>query len=159
MGTGYWPPLSKYALRWRLVNRYGLFARMTTDRPEIVVQGSYDGKIWHNYQFKWKVDDLKKRPMQVGPHQPRLDWQMWFAALSDWKRTPWFVRFMERLLQGSPDVMALLETNIFHKNPPKFVRALVYDYRFTDAETHKKTGEWWRRSQNAKTLQPCVSPE
>ena len=128
-----------------IVNTYGLFAVMTTSRPEIIVQGSNDGAAWMDYEFKYKPGDLKRPPRWVQPHQPRLDWQMWFAALSNFRSPPWFANFMVRLLQGSPEVLALLAKNPFPDAPPKFVRALVYDYSFTDFATRRATGKWWQR--------------
>jgi predicted DCC family thiol-disulfide oxidoreductase YuxK len=127
----------------RSFNSYGLFASMTIKRPEIVVEGSNDGVQWEPYEFKWKPGDLKRRPRLAEPHQPRLDWQMWFAALSgDARREPWFVQFMVRLLQGSPDVLALIEWNPFPGTPPHYVRARLYDYHFT----HFGEGPaWWKR--------------
>ena len=91
------------------LNSYGLFAVMTTDRREIIVEGSNDGMNWLPYEFKYKPGDVNRRPAFVAPHQPRLDWQMWFAALGDYRQNPWFVNFCERLLQGSPEVLALLD--------------------------------------------------
>jgi hypothetical protein len=79
------------------------------------------------------------------PHQPRLDWQMWFAALGDFQQNPWFVSLMLRLLEGSPPVLALFDADPFPERPPKFVRAKLYDYRFADERTHKATGDWWVR--------------
>jgi predicted DCC family thiol-disulfide oxidoreductase YuxK len=127
------------------LNPYGLFADMTTERPEIVVEGSDDGTTWKPYEFRWKPGDPTRRPGFVQPHQPRLDWQMWFAALSTCRRTPWFVEFLGRLLQGSPEVLALLDHNPFPDRPPRQVRALLYEYRFTDLATRRATGAWWRR--------------
>lgn len=126
----------------RSANGYGLFAVMTTSRLEIEVQGSDDGAIWKTYAFKWKPGDPYERPRLVEPHQPRLDWQMWFASLSDVQHNPWFVNFLVRLLQGSPEVLDLLAENPFPSAPPRYVRALGYDYHFT------KSGEgagWWKR--------------
>ncbi len=127
----------------RSFNSYGLFASMTTTRPEIIVEGSNDGVQWEAYEFKWKVGDVNRRPRLAEPHQPRLDWQMWFAALAgDARRVPWFVEFLTRLLQGSPDVLALLERNPFPGTPPRYVRAQLYDYHFT----HFGEGPaWWKR--------------
>ncbi|MEP6963764.1 MAG: lipase maturation factor family protein, partial [Acidobacteriota bacterium] len=130
---------------FQLVNSYGLFAIMTTSRPEIVIEGSNDGDNWQAYEFRYKPGDVNRAPRFVAPHQPRLDWQMWFAALSDVENTPWFVRFMGRLLEGSPEVLALLEKNPFAGRPPIYLRARLYDYRFTDSETRKATGAWWTR--------------
>src|SRR5207302_9867869 len=86
----------------RTVNSYGLFAVMTMTRPEIIVEGSTDGVTWLPYEFKWKPGDPRRRPAFVAPHQPRLDWQMWFAALGDYRSNPWFVNFLVRLAQGAP---------------------------------------------------------
>jgi hypothetical protein len=139
----YWTLQSLYP--FRSVNQYGLFAVMTTSRREIVIEGSEDGVTWLAYEFKYKPGDVKRRPKFVAPHQPRLDWQMWFAALSTCDRTPWFLQFCERLLRGEPNVLALLKTNPFPKKPPRYIRAVVYDYRFTDFRTRRATGQWWRR--------------
>jgi hypothetical protein len=128
-----------------MVNGYGLFRVMTTSRPEIVVEGSRNGEEWLAYEFRWKPGDLQRRPPIVAPHQPRLDWQMWFAALGSFNRSPWFQLFLQRLLEGSPPVLALLEKDPFPGAPPRYVRAMLYDYRFTDFETRRRTGAWWRR--------------
>lgn len=143
-----WAWLSKLqasADPFRLVHAYGLFRDMTLTRPEIVVEGSHDGRAWIAYEFRWKPGDVLRPPGFCEPHQPRLDWQMWFAALGNYQRTPWFGAFLQRLLEGSPPVVQLLEKNPFVEAPPKFVRALLYDYRFTDAATRRQTGAWWRR--------------
>jgi lipase maturation factor 1 len=127
------------------VNSYGLFAVMTTSRPEIVVEGSNDGVTWKPYRFRWKAGDLEGRPAFVAPHQPRLDWQMWFAALGTCDRNPWFVRFVGRLLEGSPPVLGLLESNPFPDVPPKMIRTTLYDYRFTRFGEPAARTHWWRR--------------
>jgi predicted DCC family thiol-disulfide oxidoreductase YuxK len=138
----------------RSFNGYGLFQVMTTSRPEIIVEGSNDGVNWQAYEFKYKTGDLKRRPGFVEPHQPRLDWQMWFAALSDYRENPWFVNFCVRLLQGAPQVLALLEKNPFPNAPPKYIRAMVYEYHFTDSATRRKTGDWWSRTPEGIYLPP-----
>ena len=130
---------------FRSINSYGLFADMTTFRHEIVVQGSNDGVTWLDYEFKWKPGFPGRRPLFVAPHQPRLDWQMWFAALATYQRNPWFGAFLRRLLEGSPDVIALLERNPFPEAPPKEIRAVLYDYHFTGFAERSKGGFWWRR--------------
>jgi lipase maturation factor 1 len=132
---------------FHLVNSYGLFAFMTTERPEIIVEGSNDGKTWLPYTFAYKLGDVRRAPRWVAPHQPRLDWQMWFAALGDAQSTPWFSGFMLQLLRGSPDVLDLLEDNPFPDGPPRYVRALLYDYRFTSWSSAGADGAWWRRTQ------------
>lgn len=146
--AGLWKPaamLEAELAPFRTVNGYGLFAVMTTNRQEIVVQGSNDGTNWLSYQFKYKPGDVKRRPVFIEPFQPRLDWQMWFAALSNYRQNPWFVHFCERLLQGSPDVLALLKKNPFPNKPPRYIRAELYDYQFTNCAERRKTGAWWKR--------------
>ena len=128
-----------------IVNTYGLFAVMTTTLPEIVVEGSDDGVHWREYGFKYKPGDVMRRPLWNFPHQPRLDWQMWFAALGTASENPWFSGFLQRLLEGSPQVTALLGSNPFPGSPPHFVRALLYDYRYSSAQEKKATGAWWVR--------------
>ncbi len=143
------PELASDVLRWiapfRIVNTYGLFAVMTTSRPEIVVEGSNDGATWLEYEFQYKPGDVRRPPLWVAPHQPRLDWQMWFAALGDYTANPWFANFMVRLLQGSPAVLALLDKNPFPGAPPRYVRAMLYDYRFSDWAAPSAGGSWWQR--------------
>src|SRR6267154_2697733 len=120
----------------RSFNGYGLFASMTTARPEIIIEGSNDGQTWLPYEFKYKPGDPLRPPAFVAPHQPRLDWQMWFEALRVMRPgtepSPWFFNFCVRLLQGQPEVLALLKTNPFPSTPPHYIRAMVYDYHFTD---------------------------
>ncbi len=146
-----WPKPIEQLIEWlepfRLVNGYGLFAVMTTERPEIIVEGSHDGSAWLAYDFKWKPGEVHRRPRFVAPHQPRLDWQLWFAALGHYETTPWFGRFLVRLLRASPDVLALLRKNPFAEKPPRFIRAVIYDYRFTDFAARRATGAWWRRER------------
>ena len=130
---------------FRIVNPYGLFAVMTTERVEIVLEGSMDGQTWQDYTFKYKPGNVKRRPGWVAPYQPRLDWQMWFAALGSYRDNPWFVGLVGQLLQGSPDVLSLLRHNPFPMSPPRYVRAIAYDYRFTRFATRRLTGDWWQR--------------
>ncbi len=157
-----WTSPALAAHRWlapfRSVNSYGLFAVMTTERPEIIVEGSNDGHGWQAYEFPYKPGDPKRRPAFVAPHQPRLDWQMWFAALGDVRQNPWFVNFCVRLLQGSPDVLALLEKNPFPDRPPKYIRARVYNYQFTSPGERRRTGAWWKRELKGGYL-PSISLE
>ncbi|HKF74406.1 MAG TPA: lipase maturation factor family protein [Stellaceae bacterium] len=127
-----------------IVGGYGLFAVMTTARHEIVLEGSMDGADWREYEFPYKPGDVMRAPVWNIPHQPRLDWQLWFAALDDPRRVRWFPRFLERVLRNEPAVMALLEKNPFPDQPPVFVRARFYDYTFASAE-EKARGQWWDR--------------
>ena len=155
-----WPEplhyLRRIASPLRLVNGYGLFAVMTTTRPEIVVEGSDDGEHWVEYEFKWKPGDLARAPAFVEPHQPRLDWQMWFAALGRYEQNPWFVAFVHRLLEGSKEVEALLARTPFADHPPRYVRAVLYQYRFSDLAERRATGRWWTRERDRLYL-PEVS--
>jgi hypothetical protein len=128
-----------------IVNRYGLFAVMTTSRPEIVIEGSDDGIEWKAYEFQYKAGDVAEPLRWVAPYQPRLDWQMWFAALTRRENAPWFSRLIERLLEGSPDVLNLLGNNPFPGKPPRAIRASLYDYQFTDASTRHATKAVWTR--------------
>lgn len=146
-------------LPWHLVNTYGLFAVMTTSRPEIIVQGSRDGTHWLDYRFRYKPGDLRRPPRWNAPHQPRLDWQMWFAALRGPWGPAWFTRFLLRLLEGSPEVVRLLEDNPFPDAPPRYVRALWYDYHFSDRALRRETGAWWRRELIGLYFPPAALPE
>ena len=129
---------------FRSINSYGLFAVMTTTRPEIIIEGSDDGTHWLAYEFKWKPGDLKKRPAFVAPHQPRLDWQMWFAALGSYRQNPWFLNLLFRFLEGSKPVLGLLKENPFPNQPPRYVRAAFHDYRFTNVSARRASGAWWQ---------------
>jgi lipase maturation factor 1 len=142
----------------RIVNSYGLFAVMTTTRPEIILEGSDDGTTWAEYEFRWKPGDLSRAPAFVEPHQPRLDWQMWFAALGRPEQSPWFVIFVYRLLEGSKEVAHLLAVNPFPDRPPRYARAVLYQYTFTDLAERRATGHWWKRERQGLYL-PQVSLE
>jgi len=146
-----WPSamerLEAWVVPFRIVSGYGLFARMTNPRDEIIIEGSRDGQTWVPYEFRWKPGDPLRRPGFVEPHQPRLDWQMWFAALGDYRspRNLWFRNLLIRLLQGSREVLALLDKNPFPDAPPRYVRAQLYEYHFTDPAMRRAGGGWWRR--------------
>lgn len=134
--------------RWveplHLVSGYGLFAVMTTERDEIIIEGSRDGHDWRTYEFRYKPGDLQRAPPWNIPHQPRLDWQMWFAALEDPRRLRWFWRFMQKLLENDPAVTALLRYNPFPNEPPRYLRAQFYAYTYADPQ-QKAHGQWWNR--------------
>jgi uncharacterized membrane protein YphA (DoxX/SURF4 family) len=131
--------------RFYLVNTYGLFAIMTTERMEIEVEGTDDGANWLPYEFPFKPGILTMAPPIVAPYQPRLDWQMWFAALGSYESNPWFLHFMERLLEGSPPVLSLLKSNPFPNHPPRSLRASFYRYQFATPQQLQATGHWWTR--------------
>ncbi len=137
-----------------LVNEYGLFASMTTTRPEISIEGSRDGADWAPYVFRYKPGPPNRAPGWVAPAQPRLDWQMWFAALGNYRENPWLIRFMQRLLEGSVPVLDLIEENPFGSQPPKYIRAMVYDYRFTNFDERRQTGNWWKRELKGEYFPP-----
>jgi hypothetical protein len=143
-----WPAsvlnLERFVSPWRVANGYGLFAVMTTTRPEITIEGSDDEKSWKAYEFRYKPGDPRRAPPFLGPHMPRLDWQMWFAALDGIRQSPWFLYLCERLLQGSDSVTHLLATNPFAGHPPRFIRARLSSYHFTSQEEKRATGAWWK---------------
>lgn len=154
------PASVESALNWvrpfRSINGYGLFRVMTTTRPEIVIEGSDDGRTWHAYEFRWKPGDPQRAPAFVEPHQPRLDWQMWFAALQAPGRPPWFMSLVRRLLEGSRPVRGLLGGDAFVDAPPRYIRAVLYEYCFTDAAQRAAGDGWWRRELRGLYL-PSVS--
>jgi predicted DCC family thiol-disulfide oxidoreductase YuxK len=138
----------------RSTGAYGLFSVMTRRRLEIVVEGSDDGDRWLPYEFRFKPGDPRRRPGWVAPHQPRIDWQMWFAALEP--PPTWFVRLLVRLLEGAPEVERVFENRPFGDHPPKYVRAVLYEYRFTDRETQRRTGERWSRRWLGEYFPPVL---
>jgi predicted DCC family thiol-disulfide oxidoreductase YuxK len=141
---------------FRSVNPYGLFAVMTTRRLEITVEGSDDGRTWRPYAFRWKPGDPRERPGFLPGHMPRLDWQMWFAALEPARPAYWFLRFVRQLLSGSKPVLALLRSNPFPEHPPRFVRASLELYRFSGVATRRASGAWWTREPVAPYLPPLM---
>jgi hypothetical protein len=134
-----------------LVNTYGAFGSITRTRNEIVIEGTDDSAptattVWREYQFKGKPGDPAHMPPQVAPYHMRLDWLMWFAAMSTPNQHDWFPALLLKLLQGDRETLGLLRTNPFPDRPPKYVRAQYYEYRFTTPEEHRKTGQWWHRT-------------
>src|SRR6185369_147066 len=127
-------------------NAYGLFAVMTTNRFEFVIEGSNEGKDWQSYEFRWKPGDPQTPPKQAAPHQPRLDWQMWFAALNPRTIEPWLGNLVIRLLEGSPPVLALFKHNPFPDAPPQQIRLMVYRYHFSTFGVRRSEGRWWERT-------------
>jgi hypothetical protein len=150
--------LNKRLEAFRIVNGYGLFRVMTKDRGEIILEGSSDGIDWLPYEFKWKPGDVKRAPGWCAPHQPRLDWQMWFAALGTPRENQWLVALIYRLLQGSHEVNGLLASNPFPDKPPLYIRAMFYRYRFTTVDELRHTGAWWKREELREYL-PTLSLE
>ncbi len=144
-----------------LVGTYGAFGSITKQRFEIVVEGTSDSAVtpstqWKEYEFKGKANDTSRMPPQVAPYHLRLDWLMWFAAMSSYQQHPWFVHFMAKLLENDKPVLGLLKSNPFPGEPPKFVRAELYEYRFTDGAERRRTGQWWVRTYAGRYF-PAVS--
>ncbi|MBA2742993.1 MAG: lipase maturation factor family protein, partial [Chthoniobacterales bacterium] len=135
-----------------IANGYGLFRVMTKERPEIVFEGSADDARWQPYEFNWKPGDLNRPPQWNAPHQPRLDWSMWFAALGS-RRDRFVVESLAAaMLRNNPAVLHLLAANPFPNAPPRSVRATLYQYRFTTAEERRRTGAWWARDDGVELL-------
>lgn len=149
LGTNRLPAFGQALIRvtapWHLSASYGLFATMTTVRREIELQGSLDGETWQAYEFHWKPGDPSRKPGFVQPHQPRLDWQMWFAALSGPRHHSWLLRYQQMLLDGSGPALKALAENPFSDSRPRYIRAVLYDYRLTTAAERKDSGLWWIR--------------
>ncbi|MGE5206765.1 MAG: lipase maturation factor family protein [Chlamydiota bacterium] len=132
---------------YRIANRYGLFAVMTRARYEIEFQGSYDGKTWQAYPFRYKPQDPANPPGIYAPYQPRFDWNLWFASLDNWRNNPWVVHTEELLLINDPEVLTLFAGNPFAEKAPTQVRAVLWQYWFTDMATKRQQGLWWRRQE------------
>jgi hypothetical protein len=130
---------------FRIANQYGLFAVMTRGRYEIEFQGSNDGQNWTPYLFRNKPQALNEAPRIYAPYQPRFDWNLWFASLGEWQQNQIVPLTEERLLEGSPDVLALFRGNPFAQAPPKYVKAVLWQYWFTSMVEKRQTGNWWRR--------------
>ena len=133
-----------------LVNTYGAFGSVTRVRNEVVVEGTSDPTVtgattWREYAFKGKPGSPRRRPPQVAPYHLRLDWLMWFVALSPAYARGWFPVLVARLLENDRQTLALLESNPFADGPPAFIRARLYRYRFTTRAERRASGEWWVR--------------
>jgi hypothetical protein len=137
--------LATTASRFGVSNFYGFFGVMSTTRREIVVEGSKDGELWHAYEFRYKPGDVRRCLRWNVPHQPRLDWEMWFAAGESPEQNPWFGDLLRKLLEGSPRVLGLLASNPFPDHPPTYVRGMLYRYRFTTPGERAATGDCWVR--------------
>ena len=129
----------------RIANQYGLFAVMTPHRYEIEFQGSNDGKTWLPYTFRFKPQDVKERPGIYAPYQPRFDWNLWFASLTNWQSALIVPLTEERLLEGDKDVLELFRGDPFAAAPPKMVRAVLWQYWFSTPEEKRTEGIWWTR--------------
>jgi hypothetical protein len=148
---------------FHLVGTYGAFGSITRTRDEIVVEGTDDATLspdtkWRAYEFKGKPGDPARLPPQIAPYHLRLDWLMWFAAMADYRQSPWFIGFVGKLLEGDAATLSLLRTNPFPDRPPRYIRARLYEYHFTDPATRKRTGDWWTR-ELVGTYLPPISRE
>jgi hypothetical protein len=130
---------------FRIANRYGLFAVMTPHRYEIEFQGSNDGQNWTAYPFRYKPQDVHERPRIYAPYQPRFDWNLWFASLGPWLQNPMVPRTEELLLEGDQDVLGLFRGDPFPGAPPKYMRAVLWQYWFSTPEEKRREGVWWTR--------------
>jgi hypothetical protein len=147
--------------RFHFVGTYGAFGGITRERFEIVVEGTDETVItastkWREYEFKGKPGDPRRLPPQIAPYHLRLDWLMWFAAMTSFHRHPWFVHLLAKLLEGDKAVLSLLKKNPFAGSPPRYVRAVLYEYRFSPPDVRKKTGMWWVRDSVGSYF-PAVS--
>ncbi|MCR8940851.1 lipase maturation factor family protein [Streptomyces sp. OUCMDZ-4982] len=146
-----------------LVNTYGAFGSISRMRLEVVVEGTADrvpdeNADWREYGFRGKPGDLRRLPRLFAPYHLRLDWMMWFAALSPAYARSWFGPFTERLLRGDRDTLRLLARNPFPDGPPAHIRARVFHYRFTDPHELRATGRWWDRTYVREFLRPVSRP-
>jgi hypothetical protein len=136
---------------FHLVNTYGAFGSISRHRDEVVIEGTTDATLtpdtlWQPYEFKGKPGDPHRRPRQFAPYHLRLDWLMWFIPLSPRYAGSWFTALLHKLLEGDRDVLKLLRSNPFPDAPPRFVRAVLYRYRFTTWRERRATGAWWQRT-------------
>jgi hypothetical protein len=132
---------------FRIANQYGLFAIMTRGRYEIEFQGSNDGQQWTPYPFRYKPQAVNEPPRIYAPYQPRFDWNLWFASLGSWRDDDLVPLTEERLLVNDADVLALFKSNPFPQSPPRYVRAVLWQYWFTSIDEKRRTGDWWRRTR------------
>ena len=135
---------------FHLVGTYGAFGSITRTRYEIVIEGTDEVVVtsstrWREYEFKGKPGNLSRSPPQIAPYHLRIDWLMWFAAMSGYEEHPWFIHMMAKLLQGDQGALSLLKTDPFPDAPPRFVRAEIYEYHFTSPDERRKSGYWWKR--------------
>jgi hypothetical protein len=151
-------PALEYVHAYHVSSPYGLFAVMTTQRPEIVIEGSNDGVTWQEYEFNYKPGGLYRPPAWVAPHQPRLDWQMWFAALGSSKNNRWLEGLFLRLFENTPEVLEFFAWNPFPTEAPKYLRARIYEYKFASVDQIVNEGQWWTRSLRGEYTPVYQSP-
>ncbi|MGW7459698.1 lipase maturation factor family protein [Streptomyces sp. NPDC054797] len=166
----YWPVrnlLSRHQVMnysfnpFHLMNTYGAFGTIERARHEVVLEGTdepeiTDDTVWQEYGFKGKPGDVRRIPPQVAPYHLRLDWMMWFAAISPAYARPWFTPLLAKLLDNDPAILKLLRHNPFPASPPTFLRARLYRYRFTDLDELRHTHAWWHRTLVGEYLPPVT---
>jgi hypothetical protein len=133
-----------------LVNAYGAFGSITRVRYEIIVEGTTatdltGGVEWVEYEFKGKPGNPRRIPAQFAPYHLRLDWLMWFAAMSSPADHPWFIPFLIKLLENDRPTLKLIRKSPFPDGPPAYIRARLYRYRFSTSGERRETGNWWMR--------------
>jgi hypothetical protein len=146
----------------RLVNSYGAFGSVTRVRRELVVQATDrlgPGAVWREYEFKGKPGDVRRRPPQWAPYHLRLDWLMWFVALSPAYGRSWLTPFLGKLLAADPATLRLLRSAPFGADRPAAVRVQIYRYRFTTRAERRETGAWWHRDQERPFAGPVIADE
>jgi hypothetical protein len=145
---------------FHLVNSYGAFGSVGRSRQEVVFEGTTSGSPeeadtpWTEYEFKGKPGDVRRLPRQWSPYHLRLDWMMWFAAISPSYAKPWIAGLCEGLLTNDRAIMKLLRRNPFDEEPPRYVRALLYHYRFTTTRELVRDRAWWHRELIGSYLDP-----
>ncbi|KAK6633625.1 hypothetical protein RUM44_004232 [Polyplax serrata] len=158
------PPLRKMYGKiehLQIANSYGLFRRMTGvgGRPEIIIEGANDLKgPWLEYHFKYKPGDVNSSMPFVVPYQPRLDWQMWFAALGTYHQNPWLMSTAYKILDGEKSVIQLLDTKrLPFPKAPKYIKATLYHYHYTPW-SQRNSRTWWKR-ENVGEYFPIFSKD
>ena len=141
---------------FHLVNTYGAFGSITRTRNEIIIEGTSadvpdESAEWRSYEFKAKPGDVTRKPPLVSPYHYKIDWQMWFAAMNDARYHPWFFNLVAKFLKGDPGALSLIRANPFPENPPKYIRASLYEYHFADPEDKAAV---WKRSYVSPYLTP-----
>lgn len=164
----YWPARNMLSTRQRmnmsfnpfhLINTYGAFGSISRTRHEVVIEGTAEDEItgdtvWQEYEFKGKPGSVRRLPRQWAPYHLRLDWLMWFAAISPGYALPWMTPLLTRLLRNDRPTLKLLRCNPFPDVPPRYVRAQIYQYRFTTFQELRRDHAWWHRTLVGSYVRP-----
>ena len=138
------PSVFSWIRAYGLGNAYHVFPTMQTERYEFIIEGSHDGRQWLPYTFKYKPNSVYHMPDFIVPHQPRLDWMIWFIPPQAPDMRYWFDRFIEGLHENNPEITNLLADNPFKQKAPRYVRVMTYRFTFTDSNEHKRNGTYWK---------------